>query len=242
MSAVSPDLRKRLTSETGKKRVLHVYSAQAGSGRLHSHFHAEGWEEIRLDPFPGHAPDIIGDWKQLPDLPDNCVNAIWSSHALQRLHISEVPKALKECYRILKDGGMMLLTAPDLQCVAKSVWEGKSPTDSLVPIGKPPLTPNDLLFGAFKEPPPLNLIHQCAFTGSSLGLALKAAGFFNIEIKRGDDFVLWGVAYRIPAGQPRQEKVLINDKFAPRSIIAQSGLVDELNVPPHFWKPLGLKK
>lgn len=243
MSSVSPALQKRLTSRSDKKRVLHVYSAQAGSGRMHAKFSGPDWEEIRLDPFDSNKPDILGDWNQLADIPDQSFDAIWTSHGVQHMFISEVPKALSHCHRILKDGGLMLITVPDLQSIAKAIYDGKSPVESLNRIGQPVITSLDLLYGAFPSPPPATLMNQSAFTAPSIGTAFKKAGFFNIEIKRGDDYVLWGIAYRLPVDAPnKQEKILVNDKYAPRGIVASSGLTDELDTPPHLWKPLNLKK
>ena len=245
MSIIPSPLKKRLSTSGDTKRVLHIFSGAKGNERLHKLYTGEGWEEIRMDPFPAHAPDITGSWEELQHVPDTCMDAIWASHCIQRISPIDLTRILEQCLRVLKLGGSMLVTTPDLLSVSKAIWEGKLPTESVHRIGQPIITPIDLLYGAFRDVPgPVPLIHKNAFTAPSLGLAFKKAGFFNIEIKRSDDFVLWGIAHKLASGAPnKQEKIIVNDKFAPRSSqIAPSGLIDELNVPPYLWKPLGLKK
>jgi len=56
---------------------------------------------------------------------DASVDAVWSSHSLEHLHRHQVVPALRECFRVLKPGGVLKLFVPDLQSVAALIAEDK---------------------------------------------------------------------------------------------------------------------
>ena len=58
--------------------------------------------------------DISADMKNIP-LPDDCVDYIYSSNALEHVGKREVVPALKEWNRIPKPGGELYLLVPDLE-------------------------------------------------------------------------------------------------------------------------------
>lgn len=63
--------------------------------------------------------DIQGDILDLP-FPDESVEKINCSHVLEHLPIKDGPKALAECFRVLKVGGEMEIEVPDLEKVMQT--------------------------------------------------------------------------------------------------------------------------
>jgi predicted SAM-dependent methyltransferase len=64
-------------------------------------------------------------------------NAVYHSHVLEHFSKSDGLKLLKECYRVLKPGGVLRIAVPDLEQIARSyiqlLDEGlKNPIDTLV--------------------------------------------------------------------------------------------------------------
>jgi predicted SAM-dependent methyltransferase len=56
---------------------------------------------------------------------DASVAAVYSSHMIEHLSRADVAYFLRECHRVLKDGGLIRLVTPDLECYAKTYWEAK---------------------------------------------------------------------------------------------------------------------
>lgn len=65
-------------------------------------FRGDDWVEIRLDINPNVQPDIIGTITDLSGVPNNSVDAVYSSHNLEHIYNFEVPIALAEFKRVLK--------------------------------------------------------------------------------------------------------------------------------------------
>jgi SAM-dependent methyltransferase len=64
-----------------------------------------------------------GDIRKL-DFDSNSVEAIYSSHALEHLYLSEVRTVLCESLRVLKSGGIIRLALPDAALEARKFIEG----------------------------------------------------------------------------------------------------------------------
>src|SRR5216683_1267586 len=105
------------------KTVLNVGCGYPLRQKLHRHFHGPEWREVRLDLDPAVQPDIVCSITDMGPVSANTIDAVWSSHNLEHLQRHEVPLALGECVRVLKPGGLLLLTLPDLQQVAQLVVE-----------------------------------------------------------------------------------------------------------------------
>ena len=177
--------------------VLHVGCGAANPEKLHPMF--RGWREIRFDIDPDVKPDIIGDIVSMTDVPDTAVNGVYSSHNLEHLYSHQVPIALREFWRVLKPGGVVLVTMPDLQEVAALIAQGKLEEVAYVsPAG--PIAPLDICYGfrAAIERGNTFMAHRTGFTAQTLGQKLHAAGFAEIQLERGN-FALWGRAIK-PAG------------------------------------------
>lgn len=218
--------------DNGKKRVLHVGCGVYNPEKLHARFRGGDWQEIRLDIDPKVKPDIISDIRSMPMVPDNSMDAVWSSHNVEHLYPHEVVDALKEFYRVVKEGGFVLITLPDLQVVAEHITAGRMEE----PLYKSPAGPIyalDVLYGFRKSLAEGNLYmaHNTGFTAPALGKSLREAGFSTIRVQRTEPD-LWAIGFKYPQGHPnRTDRIMVlDDRLGP------TGLPDELDRPPTMWK------
>lgn len=99
------------------KVFLHVGCGQKRKNATRG-FNTAQWSEVRLDIDPSVSPDIIGTMTDMSAVPTASVDAVYSSHNIEHLYPHEVPVALAEFKRVLKDDGFAVLTCPDLKSVA----------------------------------------------------------------------------------------------------------------------------
>jgi SAM-dependent methyltransferase len=179
-----------------EKLVLNV-GCGFGSGRLPSHFHDPGWREVRLDIDPDVQPDIVASITHMPAVAGGTIDAVWSSHNLEHLHHHEVPLALSEFIRVLKPGGLFLVALPDLQKVAELVAADRLDAAAYMSQSGP-ITPLDMIFGHAASLARGNhfMAHKTGFTPTTLLKSLVQAGFVDILLRRGNEFELWGRAYK----------------------------------------------
>jgi SAM-dependent methyltransferase len=215
--------------EEGKKLVLHVGSGAYRRERLHRAFHGPEWREIRVDEDAANQPDIQAASYLLAGVPDNSVDAVWSGHQLPQLFAHQAVQAMKEFYRVLKVGGVLLVAVPDLQRAAEPVVLGNLET-SLYQSPGGPITALDILYGHTASLTAGNsrVAHRTGFTGKTLGLKLRHTGFFAIEIQR-IKLELLARALKLPENHPQASKDIVMK-------VDEQNLPDELDVPPLQWQ------
>lgn len=170
------------------KNLLHV--GCGGHHILGQHgFSPEEWREIRLDIDPAMKPDIIASITHMPEVSDNSIDAIYSSHNLEHLYAHEVPKALAEFKRVLRDDGFCLIIVPDIQEVALMVAEGEI-LETAYQSSAGPITPLDIMYGHRPSLAQGNLYmaHHTAFTRNSLQKELS--GYFRDSLLQSHGFTL----------------------------------------------------
>ena len=174
------------------KTVLNVGCGYPLRQKLHPHFHGPGWREIRLDLDPAVKPDIVCSITDISPVAADAVDAVWSSHNLEHLQRHEVPLALAEFLRVLKPGGLLLLTLPDLQQVARFIVEDRL-EDSAYLSQSGPITPLDMIFGHTASLARGNqfMAHRTGFTARTLHKLLIEAGFSDVTLRQGAAFDLW---------------------------------------------------
>ena len=255
----NPPFSEIVKKAEGKKLVLHIGCSVPNPEKLHKSFRGDDWYEIRLDIDPDVNPDIVADMLDMSMIPDNSVNAVWSSHNIEHLFPHQVKEAMTEIYRVIKDEGHFLVTLPDIQTVAAYVAHGGL-EDPIYDSSAGPIAPIDILYGFRKPISEGNhfMAHKTGFTAKTLGLHLRDTGFTNIKVNR--DWVdLWAIGYKMPMGHPeRVEKMAIGIKSSNNQVklpppmpinrtphpgrFSNTPLTDELDIPPKVWQPLGLKK
>src|SRR5262249_55027776 len=115
----------KVPSRSGLRQVLHVGCGYAEESHLHPSFKPGEWKEIRMDIDPRVKPDLIGDMTNMTAVKDGTMDAIWSSHNVEHLFAHEVPVAMKEFYRVLRAGGFVFITLPDIQTIAEPIARGQ---------------------------------------------------------------------------------------------------------------------
>lgn len=178
-----------------KKKVLHVGCGPYNPDALPPELRTEEWQEIRLDINPAVNPDILGTITDLSAVPDESLNAVFSSHNIEYIYTYEVPRALQEFKRVLKPQGFAMITCPDVQAVAVEVAQGNlEKTLYISPAG--PIAAIDILYGLGTSIEQGNyyMAHKTAFTAESLKEKLLKAGFEQVKVRR-EGLNLWATAY-----------------------------------------------
>jgi len=183
------------------KNLLHV--GCGGHHILGKHgFSPDEWREIRLDINPAMQPDVIASITSMPQVADNSIDAVYSSHSLEHLYAHEVSKALAEFRRVLRDDGFCLIIVPDIQPVAKMVAEGRL-TETAYNSSAGAITPLDIMYGhrASIEAGNEFMAHKTAFTGDSLSVELLKPGLFKHTRTRQKGFNLAVIASYKPLSE-----------------------------------------
>jgi predicted SAM-dependent methyltransferase len=174
--------------------VLNIGSGPKSIRKANAIFDLDGWQEVRMDLDPAVRPDVVGSMTDMHvHFGAERFDAVWSSHSLEHLHSHEIPVALKEFRRVLRDDGFALITCPDLETVMTLFLEHGS--DHVVyrsPAG--PITPLDMMFGHSRSiaAGAVHMAHRTGLTSDRLAGLLVEAGFAEAVTKRRD-YDLWAL-------------------------------------------------
>jgi predicted SAM-dependent methyltransferase len=132
---------------------------------------------------------LIHDVKNPLPFEDNSVKAIYSSHLLEHLYLSEAKSLLRECRRILVKGGIIRMVVPDLRSIVKE-YLSNDESSSLEPRGD--ILNRKLLLRA-EAPPAGNMTyklysllkdfhsHKWMYDAESLIYHFQEAGFLDVN-------------------------------------------------------------
>lgn len=196
------------------KSFLHVGCGPKRKNATTAGFDTPEWNEIRLDIDPAVSPDVIATMTDMSAVAPGSVDALFSSHNIEHLYPHEVPVALREFKRVLKDDGFLVLTCPDLKSVSALIAQDKLTEPAYVSAAGP-IAPLDIVYGhrASMTNGNLFMAHRCGFTQKVLGATLQAAGFAALASReRAKHFDLWFVASKQARSEPDM-RVLATQHF-----------------------------
>ena len=111
-----PQAKQERIIPEGKKGLL----LDIGCGEYGPHF--QDYEVVRLDLDPSVNPDILADARSIPE-PDGKYDVVYASHVLEHFGFKWTKNILKEWLRVLKVGGKLVITVPNLEWAAKRILE-----------------------------------------------------------------------------------------------------------------------
>ena len=149
-------------------------------------YHLQGF--INIDRFANVNPDLLADVLYLPYQPGT-IDEIYAGHLLEHLTFEEGQNALKYWYGLLKSGGVIGITVPDFDVLAK-----KHLADSTAASMR---EFNDMWIYSYVQ----DSLHRYCYNESLLIEIMKAAGFINLERLPVDhpyftDSVDWQIGYK----------------------------------------------
>ena len=159
------------------KTLLHVGCGVLNKSDLKG-FNNDNWKEIRFDIDKDVSPDIVGTMTDMKSVETASFDALYSAHNIEHIYPYQVPIALREFYRVLKEDGIVVIKCPDLQRVCEAVVQDKL-LEPLYDSPGGPISPIDILFGNRKAIAEGNeyMAKKGGFTYSVLNGALYEAGF-----------------------------------------------------------------
>ena len=186
-----------LLKDDTPKTLLHIGCGQANPERLPECFKKGTWQEVTLDIDPRVEPSIVASITDMHPVMDGSIDAVWSSHNLEHLEGPMVPKALNEIHRVLKPGGFVLITLPDIQKICQIIANGGLEEVLYhAPVG--PITALDVLFGHQDSIARGNhfMAHRTGFDAARLRALLHKSGFKEIRIRKGNALDLWALGLK----------------------------------------------
>lgn len=200
-------------SHTGKC-LLHVGCGHASIAQLAAPgFHnptGNTWHEIRLDADASVNPDILGTMTDMGAMPDASIDAVFSSHGIEHLYWHDVPRALAEFHRVLRQDGFAIITCPDVQAAAKMIAEDRMFETAYISDAGP-ITPFDIVYSyrPYVEANPQWMSHHCGFTLSTLTEVIRQAGFASIHgFRRAAACDLWLLASKASLSAEEIERLV----------------------------------
>lgn len=130
------------------------------------------WKIVDIDPRP--EVDYVLNANDLSQFADESVDAIYSSHVLEHFHHTlnnEVANVLKEWHRVLKPGGRLFISVPDLRTVS---WLYLNP--NLTPPERFYLT--KIVYGSHSNQYD---VHKAGFDYGILSMFLSETGYTDWE-------------------------------------------------------------
>jgi predicted SAM-dependent methyltransferase len=168
-----------------QRAQIDAYIAQHGVRKLHlgcGHCVLDGW--LNVDIFPEHPGVVYLDATSPFPIAEASFDYIFSEHVIQHFPFRSALVMLKECHRILKPGGVLRLSTPNLLRLVSLVTEREGAaqreytrlaSEKYIPENTAQL-PAFVVNNFFWD-----FTHQFVHDPESLRHALERAGFTTIE-------------------------------------------------------------
>lgn len=143
-------------------RLLHL-----GAGAVH----IPGWTNVDIDWRTN--PDVVDNALTLKKFPSGHAEAIYACHVLEHLSHDEVPEVLSRWREVLRPGGELRISVPDLDRIVKIYFDNWQhfQTDGNTPwVG--------LIYGGQSDPYDF---HKTGFNFTHMRRLLTDAGFSEVE-------------------------------------------------------------
>jgi SAM-dependent methyltransferase len=205
MSARSPVKRGR----PRRRLLVNAGCGPRGVGRLPPLF--ADWQQLRVDADPTTGPDILTSVTDLSAIAGATADAVWSAHCIEHLFAHEVPAAIAEFRRVLREDGFACVIVPDLQAVARWIADDRlEETIYQSPAG--PVSAHDMVwgFGPAIERGYGAMAHRCGFTPTVLLRRLSGVGFAEVVLRRRPSLELAGLALCHPSRSPEERDALLS--------------------------------
>lgn len=130
------------------------------------------WKILDIESRP--EVDFVGDASDLSQFEDESVDSIYASHVLEHFHYglnNELSRTLAEWYRVLKPGGQLMISVPDLRVLC---WLYLSPDAN-------PLERHQLMRMMFGGHMNQYDVHRVGFDFETLAMYIGNTGFSDYE-------------------------------------------------------------
>ncbi|MYL24807.1 FkbM family methyltransferase [Halomonas alkaliantarctica] len=128
-----------------------------------------GWQMLNITPGPG--VDMVGDIRDLSHIDANNCARIYASHVLVHIHQKEVLPVLKGFSRLLKPGGELMISVPDLDILCRLYLDKRLNIKQRHHVMR-------MMFGGQTD---THDFHYVGFNFEFLASQLKTAGFNHIQ-------------------------------------------------------------
>jgi ubiquinone/menaquinone biosynthesis C-methylase UbiE len=149
------------------------------------------WKEIKVDADKDCRCDVLADLQKLP-FKDGMADSVYMSHVFEHFDYRSRHTLLKECKRVLRVKGNLVIIVPDITCtpVLKALTEGDLQRVLYIsPAG--PITAEQVIFGQFYAGE--YMIHRSGYNEKSLRAVLQPY-FEYIRTGKQEEFSCFAVS------------------------------------------------
>lgn len=133
-------------------------------------------EYLNVDIVPFPQVDLVFDIRERFPIGDGVIAEIFSAATLEHFRKHHNEHILREFHRILQPGGMLRVSTPDIEAIARAVLAGED-------LGKV----NQHLFGKFKSEETEDFdVHKWMYRAATMIALLESIGFTDVKQVEND--------------------------------------------------------
>jgi len=155
-----------------------------------------------VDILPTHAVDVVSDISKLDKFSNNSIELIYACHVLEHFSHDEAVKVLKRWFEVLKPGGELRISVPDIDRIVKIYsknWQHFQTPGNSPWIG--------LLYGGQGDPYDF---HKTGFNFCWMKYLLEGIGFVEVHEYSHEPHFVAGVVDASLAKEPFGEFLSLN--------------------------------